>query len=979
MDILEVLRRNLDDRQFDAATDSAREVLCLACAGSGKSRTLAYRIARLIAEGEPPESIVAFTFTKKAAESIKLNVTKALAAAGMSPNIIGRIGIGTIHSFCQSKLCEIDPRFRQYEVLDANRFKLYLISRFWSLGMKQLMKEKGARKFATVDETAHAWEILNHEMIDVGQVAKLDPLLGTTLNSVRERLERDQYIDYSLMIRYVVEALKRKDESALKVVADIRHLMVDEYQDVNTAEEALISELHAVRPDSTLFVVGDDDQAIYGWRGADVSNIQEFQDRHPDCSRKELSINYRSVGAIVAAADGFAVNALGPSRYLKHPSAAASPSPRDFRVVRFEDRADEAVWAADRIASLMGTEYVEKNGTVRGLTQGDFAVLMRSTRTPENDGGPRSSSFTEELTRRRILYTIESGGTIFSRAEVMTVRDTFSLLETGMPPRDVAKAFFDERVVPTFSGAHFDDFVRVLTEWGRKIHSADAGARVRLYPQQLYYDLLEAFGVGDNPPDESVMRDLGVFSTILKDVETVYPSMDGAGRFREMLSFLTSVENYGYDRSTDDVVRRPDLVTISTVHKMKGLEFPVVFIVDVEQGRFPKRESSYRGWMPPELIARSLRRGRYATNESEEARLFYTAMTRAERFLYISGSKMMPEGKKSWKPSSFLPWVVNEEISDDPEGMPEGLASATPARRTEEVVVPTTFTDICAYLRCPKEYQFRKSFGFNPPINEMFGYGLTVHTGITKIHATFPDGAPAPEAAADVATENFHLKHVFQSNDPVNRPGAWERAKDSVGDIAKTYVESYADDFGRRRVVEQAFEAPLENAVISGSIDLLLKFDATDERILDAVVVDFKTMEGGEIPEENRRLQWWEMALQVQLYAMAAKEILGEQAATGKVHLLKDNRRVEIPVHDGALKAAKTNVEWAVKRIIAGDFPMRAQGKKCEKCDFAAICPAVAEEFGTADVPPAIFVPSKEGCVTAACFSEFDGKGRQAS
>jgi len=146
IDIQEGLRRDLTPRQRDAAMDPAKEVLCLACAGSGKSRTLAYRVARLIVEGEEPSSIVAFTFTDKAAESIKQQVSKALSATGLDPKILGAMYIGTIHSYCREVLCRMDARYRQFDVLDDNRLKLYLISRYYSdLHLNQLQEFRNAK------------------------------------------------------------------------------------------------------------------------------------------------------------------------------------------------------------------------------------------------------------------------------------------------------------------------------------------------------------------------------------------------------------------------------------------------------------------------------------------------------------------------------------------------------------------------------------------------------------------------------------------------------------------------------------------------------------------------------------------------------------------------------------------------------------------------------------------------------------------
>ena len=173
MPIDTVLRRDLTPEQYRAATDTTAEVLCLACAGSGKSRTLAYRIARLVAEGAQPSSIVAFTFTEKAADSIKQRVAAALSAAGLSPTVLGAMYIGTIHSYCQHILGEMDARYRQFDVLDENRLTLYVISRYAEINLQPLRNARttsaGNRQpyFETIAQTCNAWKTLNDEMLTV--------------------------------------------------------------------------------------------------------------------------------------------------------------------------------------------------------------------------------------------------------------------------------------------------------------------------------------------------------------------------------------------------------------------------------------------------------------------------------------------------------------------------------------------------------------------------------------------------------------------------------------------------------------------------------------------------------------------------------------------------------------------------------------------------------------------------------------------
>jgi len=289
----------------------------------------------------------------------------------------------------------------------------------------------------------------------------------------------------------------------------------------------------------------------------------------------------------------------------------------------------------------------------------------------------------------------------------------------------------------------------------------------------------------------------------------------------------------------------------------------------------------------------------------------------------------------------------------------------------DETVVPTTYSDIRYYLRCPRDYQYRKGFGFSPPVPELFGFGKTVHTSIERLHNIFANHPPTLREVETVVHDTFHLKHVFPARYPETSPGPYERARIVASDIAKTYVESYTDDFIRQRQIEVRFEIPVERAVITGSIDLILKQDAQGN-ILDASVIDFKSMKGGENPEESEELHWTELALQVQLYAKAARDVLGENARTGAVHLLKDNQRVNVPVTAEAVENAVANVEWAVERIIIGDFPMRPEEEKCQKCDFRALCSKVPQDFATNVIPPPIHVPGSGQRELARAFSEFD-------
>ncbi len=974
----QILKSELTPEQYNAVVDNSKEILCLACAGSGKSRTLAYRIAKLISDNNPPESIVAFTFTDKAADSIKRRVADALIKTGTSPTLVGAMFIGTIHSYCQHLLGEMDAKYRQFDVLDDNKLKLYLLSRYPKLGLQHIKSQREVGQFAVISEVSNAWKLANDELLSFEKISEEDPLLGRSLQDLYDGLNADQYIDFSLMIRLVVEALERNDPAINKALQNIRHLLVDEYQDVNRSQEALINGIYE-RIDS-LLVVGDDDQAIYGWRGADVRNIIEFEQRYQNATTHTLATNFRSTTTIVETADAFIKAELAALRINKNPVSHSDGNIEHFGNLWFDNREEEAIWIANRIKQLLGTKYIEKknDGTEieRGLTKADFAILMRSVLGGTRSGNPpHHTEFTNALSSLEIGYTIEAEGGIFNRPHAIILRDTMELLREDGVSREDVKALFKTAIINHFPNADFNALTHVISAWNTKIHTPAGGARRKVYPQELVHDLLHAFGVHKTSFDDDVLRDLGVFSSIILDVEKVFVSIDDSWRFQNILNFLSNVAESGYDASTLDLVARPDAVTISTVHKMKGLEFPVVFIVDVIHSRFPKNNSSYSGWLPHTLLNDALERGLFKTDNYGEARLFYTALTRAERILYITGSQIQPGLKNPKKPSRFKLRIAHDNIVTNQDSLPEHIQKVPEKRRIDDNSMPTSFTEIKDFLECPMKYKYRKILGFSPSVPELFGFGLTTHTAINKLHQHYPNTTPSKDDAESIVDEVFHLKHVFPSNSS-ERKGPYENAKEKAKEIVSRYAENYPQDFIQNRQVEQSFEIKAGNALITGAIDLLLKEDENGQ-ILESKVIDFKSMD---YPDENDVFFWINLSLQVQLYSHASRIVLGENAKAGAVHLLKANpknglpERVDIPVNVEAIDSAIANIEWAVNRILNQEFPKRPSALKCGTCDYNRICSKIPEYFQTEETPPPIHIPESQGNknVMVRAFSDFE-------
>lgn len=962
----EILSASLTDEQYEAVVDESRHILCLACAGSGKSRTLAYRIAYLVSKGEAPDSIVAFTFTEKAAESIKRRVAEALRKFGLPENYIGAMFIGTLDAFCQKLLGDINAKYRQYDILDRNGLILFLMSRFHQIGLKH---GEGRYFRGNILPIADAWQTMNNENIDLAAIEQYDTILFKRLTKLGEILDRDGYMDFSYAIRLGVRELKKITDKANSYIAKYKHLLVDEYQDINPIQEEFIKTLASHL--DMLFVVGDDDQSIYGWRGANVQNILTFHKRYSDVAVHRLLVNFRSTEAIVDGANNFVQRTISLVRLSKEIKSHSDGNIQDLRKLWFDYREEEAEWVARRIESLIGTKYVEgvnPDGTekCRGLTYADFAILLRAIHNSNGDN--RDKQFAEVLTRHGIPFKTTGEGGIFDRPYAVCVQQSMELLREAGLPREAALDFFARTILPIFPHANEDKFISVLNKWHQNVHGSTSGARRKVYPQELLHDLIDVFNVR-HFEDEAALRDLGLFSKIILDVEKTYTSIDSSYRYAEMLNFISNIATNSYELESIDCLVKENAVNISTIHKVKGLEYPVVFVVDLIAGRFPHRNATYNGKLPHDLMRAAIDRGAYGTRLEDEARLFYTAVTRAERCLYLSGSTHHPGLKRACKRSAFIADFTHPRLREDDRTLDDLAVKIEPKPRFDESEFPTDYTSVKSYLTCPYSYKLATIMGYNASVPELFGFGKTSHTILERLHQRFKDRAPSAEEVAEIVESTFMLKHVFPSNDPIHRPGSYERAKTLVQRILTEYSQRYAADFGRLRQDEARFEISVKDALITGAIDLLLLEDP-QRGVTTADVIDFKSME---TPEDVAAYDWGDMSIQVQLYSQAAREVVGENVETGYIHTLKDNRRTAVPVDKASVDRAIGVIEWAVRGILDGDFPMRACLQNCGSCDFRAMCAQKTQAFKNETEPPQINTPS--GLKTIAAFEGDDGGG----
>jgi DNA helicase II / ATP-dependent DNA helicase PcrA len=339
----------LDGEALAAVRHRNSHLQIIASAGSGKTEVVSQRIADLLANGVSARSIVAFAFTERAAEELKNRITRRVEQrlGSQALDLLGGLFVGTIHSYCFRLLQQHVPRYDAYDVLDDNQLTAFLSGEANRLSIRQLDPAGRDRLFASIEHFLKSVDVVENELLDPTTIP--DPF-GTVLRDYLATLEPYRLLTFGQQVVRAVEELQRPEVLA-SVRSQLRNLIVDEYQDVNPAQEPLVELLTG--PEVELCVVGDDDQAIYQWRGSDVGNIVGFADRYENVATFAITVNRRSRPQIIDRANRFGTTIPGRIAKTMQPYRPASAT---LAVVVWyaASELDEAGWIANTILGLHG-------------------------------------------------------------------------------------------------------------------------------------------------------------------------------------------------------------------------------------------------------------------------------------------------------------------------------------------------------------------------------------------------------------------------------------------------------------------------------------------------------------------------------------------------------------------------------------------------------------------------------------------------
>lgn len=1023
---------NLNPEQETAVTHTARLLGVVAGAGSGKTEVMARRVAWWIGIDKVDRSeIVAFTFTEAAAEELKFRIRERIGwvtEPDVEPSLSGMY-VGTIHAFCLKCLREFAAaEYYNFDVLD-DVGRMALVQRgFWNLlglaAFEKAAKSAGltSGRFDTIDLFFRSYDILNEhvaltfrgaerpapprveseaewcELMSCGTNLGTGDLAQAFAHSAAryyafQRARR--FLDFSTAQAEFVRLLRTDTAFRERVLGTFRRLVIDEVQDINPAQMAIIDAVIASGGHVT--AVGDHRQAIYSFRGGRVDLMGELFTRMENASDgalQPLPANYRSTPRIVDIANRWAATIRDTAGMASPPMVTGKADRHDFApehvsLQSFTSRDEEADWIADTIANLVpdgqpaqGARHGEAPKE-RGLALADIAILVRSSTD--------ITTYQAALQQRGIAAVVRGGADLFSRPEVILFLSALLLLSgsedflggarnNSMPSRILAVLNTGPRhedVIPAALDRLRGDGFRIPLDAAQSLFNlcqlinlrltlddtipqagieyvASQRARDwlksrrkprRVFPQMIFQWLLEEVRFGDwgdvgDRSYEALRFHVGQLSFQLKGIE----SSGWTGADRNLMFQLIGFIMWGISGARipeAPLLVPPDAVTVTTIHSAKGLEFGAVFVSDVKFARFP---SNMARRLPTYAFDTSLVPGFSPANLADNAnfdnerRLMYVALTRAERFLFVTTSA----GKRT---SQFIPELAQIFPSAGAFTGPlgpdlRGTIEMRPRSEADRIRLATSFSDLRYFIECPQDFYMRKVLGFTPPIGQEFGYGRGVHNLLRSVHENSTEWAALAGDSAGLRAKVEQLvdEGLFYLRHTVGKP--YDRLKNKAVAGVIEYVKSYADELNRLEFEpEKPFETlfPEEKVLVTGAIDVV-RLDAPPR----VTLIDFKS---GRSEGSASGLSEQMMAMQLGIYGVAAKGEMEFEPDLGLVRYIgeRDASKREMPVQlsEGALAQVRKDVVATAAAIRARAFdsgPGEGGDERCGRCDFGTLC-----------------------------------------
>jgi len=1003
----------LNNEQKEAVTFGDGPLLIVAGAGTGKTTVITQRIAWLIREkGLMPDQILALTFTDKAAGEMEERVDKIL------PLGYTDLWISTFHSFCERILKE-----HGLEIGLSTEFKLLNQTQDWLLIRQNLDKFELDYYRPLGNPTKFIHALIKHfsrckdelvspdDYLKYAEKLKLDSDSAEFVKSddpeamaseirrleelsnayhVYQRLLLDNNaLDFGDLINYCLELFKKRKHILQKYRQQFKYILVDEFQDTNYAQYELIKLL--ATPKNNITVVGDDDQSIYKFRGASISNILEFKKDFPNSAEIFLNTNYRSKQNILDLAYQF-IQLNNPNRLEVRLGARSL----ELENQNLEQNNSKPVFTKELKSALTGKGLIEHLpeatadeevaavvNKIQELCQkkdcrfSDFAILVRANE--------QANAFIAGLEVAGLPYQFVASKGLYTKSVVMDVVAFLKMLDNyhespafyrllsspivNIDPKDLIKLthlshkkawslYETARQVKAYikisekSQLLISGLISLIDKHATMIKEKTVSQIVLSFLETGRY--IEWINNQEEGQKRETFNYLGQFYKKIKDFEKTNDD-------RSVKAYLNNLElelESGEQGSLQSLLEEegPDTVRIMTVHSAKGLEFKYVFLVNLVDRRFPTIERGEPIELPDELVKEIIPEGNI--HLEEERRLFYVGITRAKEGIFFTSAEDYGGARKK-KPSRFLGEIgfgerktkIKKEQSPVLEKIKKVKTSDQGRVTSENIPAKFSFTQLKAFETCPLQYKYSHILKIPVKGKYTFSFGKTTHTTLQKFYQLFIERSGSRQAdlfsaqptksedAAKKTKDKVKFNELIDIYEQSWIEDWYESKKQKEGyykkgkAILKEYYDKLPDEVIPPKYLEKGFTVKIGEYSVRGVID---RVDGLGDGSIE--IIDYKTGK----PKSENKLDI-DSKEQLLIYQIAAAEIFKEKVAKLTFYYLDNNSKVSFLGEEKDLEKIKTKIISEIEEIIKMDFQDDSRlatpsQHKCLWCDFKDIC-----------------------------------------
>ncbi len=947
-------KMKLNKEQIDAVKFGHGPLLIIAGAGTGKTTVITERIKNLILSKKvKPSEILALTFTEKAAREMEERVDVAL------PYGYTQMWISTFHSFCDRVLRDsalnigLDPKYKLMSEAETTQFIRNNLFKFdldyfrplgnptkFIGGMLQHFSRLQDEDVTPQDYLTYAKKLQKADRLEIKKTKEL----ANAFRTYEELKTKENVMDFGDLIVKTLKLFRERKNVLKEYQKQFKYLLVDEFQDTNYAQYELIKLLADPKNNGNIAVVGDDSQSIYKFRGAAVSNILSFRKDYPKAKMVTLIKNYRSTQTILDSAyrlikfnDPDTLEAqLGISKKLISVKKEKGEEIKFIHVDRVENEADE-----------IAKEILRLVGLAQDYSYKDFAILVRANN--------HSEPIIRALYRHGIPHQFLGPGRLFRQGEVVDLisylkvlynfEDSVSLYRIlsmeyfGISGRELAEIgnYARKNNLSLFESAEKigGEKVRKITTL---INKHLGLIRKETGGQLLYYFLSETGLLLKMLSPESVeaerkAKNISKFFDKLKSYEADHEdaTVPAVVDWLE-LSMELGESPLAADSDWTDI----NAVNLLTAHSAKGLEFPVVFLVNLVAQRFPTTERREQIPIPEKLIKEVLPKGDY--HEEEERRLFYVGATRAKEKLYLTAADYYGEGKRGKKLSPFIfealggKTVNSEQLSVNSEQL--SFLGYTPHSSPITVHQSPLHIDYLSYSQietfktCPLHYKLRYIYKVPTPQTASQSFGTVMHATLKEFYQEILN---AKKANDKLILELFKKNWIKEGYLSKQQEGKFFKKGE---DYLKGFLKEGFNPKVKTVALELPFVVPLGNNLRVGG-----KIDRIDQLKGGSIeIVDYKT--GATIPSQKEV----DNNLQLSFYTLAATKI-----PTQPLGKLLDKIKLSLYFLDSQEKITTERTKEELEKAIEEIFKVRDEIEKSEfkcsnhmfcqnKCEYSLFC-----------------------------------------